>query len=141
MATLNYDKLTEQAKNPSEEIKAKLKVIYDLCYPNGKDICNTPLYCEQMKKALKLRTGLSWRVRNSRGTAWGWVRIAAPSNRAADGDDELTEDDQLLLGLVLGQTRVHFQGESLPSGSCYKQHAMEMVCLMESNLVPETYWD
>ena len=138
---LDYKKIFAATKKPSEKVLAELKAIYDICYPDGKDLCSTPLYCEQMKKALRLRTGLVWRVKNSRGTAYGWVRIAAPSNRAADGDDELTEKDQELLGLVLGESRIHHQGHSLPSGSSFKQQALEMVCKMESNLTPEYYWD
>lgn len=143
---IDYEKVLELVKNPSDEVKATLKKLYEeafgprLNFPSG-GYCPTPEFCKLMKTALKLRTGLIWRVTNARGTAYGWIRISAPSNRATDGDSDLSEMDQAVLSEIFNKERIHYQGHSLPSGGDYHQEAAQEVCCVTVTVRGSQYWD
>lgn len=46
-----------------------------------------PEVTKQIKQSLKERTGLTWSVTGNRGTAWGWLTIAAPKARRVMHDE------------------------------------------------------
>ena len=37
--------------------------------------------CKRIRVALKRKTGKTWSVTGGRGTAWGWLTVAAPPKR------------------------------------------------------------
>ena len=78
----------------------------------------------RIKAGLKARSGKSWSVAGGKGTAWGWLRVAAPparrvdSNGTTEGGRWYTSTAECAeLASLLGLERVHHQGESVPSGS------------------------
>lgn len=74
---------------------------------------------DRIKRALKARSGKTWSVTGSRGTAWGWLTIhVPPKDRDAEGYMPKDRRDELhqLLGLA-DFSHVHMQGESISPDS------------------------
>jgi hypothetical protein len=70
---------------------------------------------KKMRQLLRERSGKAWSVKGGRGTGWGWLTIAAPPSRMDNW--RMTPEDQAELATLLGQERVHCQGESVSSDS------------------------
>lgn len=101
---------------------------------------------EFLRRALRLRTGISWSVTNSRGTAYGWLKIRARGSRATNQYGNLSEEDQALLREALGfpqgdRSRVGRDGVSIPSGGRYYQEYTQRALGAEVTFRGTQYWD
>jgi hypothetical protein len=98
--------------------------------------------CAAIKRHLKARTGITFSVTGGRGTAWGWLYIAATKQRAADQWGRLTPSDAKVLADALG-LRDEYVGDSvsIPAGSDwwteYLQRAETGACTVRG----ERRWD
>jgi len=87
-----------------------------------------------IRDALKRRSGRPWSVTGGRGTAYGWLSIMPmPARRVCrhqfDGAEcpspeqcaehrrYMSDGDRAELARLLGVEDVHFQGQSIPSGT------------------------
>jgi len=107
----------------------------------------------RIRTALKARTGRTWSVTGGRGTAWGWIRISAPTARLVCSSDcgvpcqhhrgYMSTDDQALLALALGKSErgVHCQGESIPASSAYYREYIDRAEGRTPSAVGTPYWD
>lgn len=124
-----------------------------------------------IREALKRRSGKTWSVRGDRGTAWGWITIAAPPARRvghkpnpAYGDINVyrtdvpmevddpdapkekrwytSEADCEELQRLFGLSRpVHCQGISIPAASDYRRFYVAAARGLEPIGDPQPYWD
>jgi hypothetical protein len=119
----------------------------------------------QIRKALKRRSGKSWSVTGGSGTAWGWLNITAPPKHCTghavqiqgsmgmnpedfeykdtgELNGNMTPTDQTELGKLLGLDKpVHFQGESIPAGHDYWQEYIDRAEGRTPSVVGKQYWD
>ena len=123
---------------------------------------------KRIKGALQRRSGKAWSVIGGRGTAYGWIKIAAPPARmtwgyrrkegktpSSPGDwtnnweaydrgepgHGMSPEDQAELVALLGKDRIHHQGESIPAGSDYYQEYLDRAEGREPARVGVPYWD
>ena len=126
---------------------------------------------DEIKRALKARSGKPWSVTGGRGTAWGWIAIDAPPARrtarylpragtSGNSPDDyektrtdtgkpggsLTEADGLELARLLGWpdgdgVGVHCQGVSIPAGHEYWQEYIDRANGRKPSRVGVPYWD
>lgn len=120
---------------------------------------------KRIKLALKRRSGKDWSVTGGRGTASGWLNIAAPDNRCTshsrlkagavtDRPEDyesvdtgepggyMTHADCQLLADLLGLARpVHFQGESIPGSGAYWNEYIDRAEGRTPTKCGEPYWD
>ncbi len=101
-----------------------------------------------IREALKRRSGKAWSVKGGRGTAWGWITIIAPPRRRTanwDGDGPghyMTQADREELTRLLDLPQpVHFQGESIPSGSDYRAEYIDRAQGRTPTRYGKQYWD
>jgi hypothetical protein len=122
-----------------------------------------------IREALKKRSGKAWSVTGGRGTAWGWITIAAPPARRVghkpnpdygdvnvyrpdvpmyidDPDSEhryyTSEADCAELAELLGMSRpTHCQGVSIPAASDYRRAYVAMAKGLPVTGNPQRYWD
>lgn len=92
-----------------------------------------------VRDALRRRSGRSWSVTGGRGTAWGWIRIAAPPS-CRDTLGGMSDADRRELSLLLG-VDVHYQGVDVPASSEYRRLFMARALGLETNTAPVRYWD
>jgi len=119
----------------------------------------------RIKTALEHRSGKRWSVTGGRGTAYGWITIAAPPARctwhhrpkvAGDttpGTDHWEEydsgerggymgpADREALAKLLSLERMHNQGESIPSSNAYYQEFLDRAEGRRPSVVGTPYWD
>jgi hypothetical protein len=96
---------------------------------------------QRIKTALKKRSGRPWSVTGGRGTAWGWIHIK-PFKKYADQYGNLTPEDQVYLGKLLGLDRpVHCQGESIPASWKYRAEYVDRAEGRTPKVCGEPYWD
>lgn len=94
---------------------------------------------ELLRKILRQRTGKSWTVANSTGSAWGWIKVhAEPRNRAEFG--YLTAEDQKTLEGIFGGS-VTRQGVSIPSSTAFYRYYLLRAAGLEAGMRPQPYWD
>lgn len=92
--------------------------------------------CKRIKSALKARSGKSWSVTHGRGTAYGWIRIRAM------GESWMGEETCAELAGLLGLARpCHPQGESIPSGSNFREEFVDRAEGRTPTKFGEIYWD
>lgn len=67
----------------------------------------------RIRTALRARSGRSWSVTGSTGTAYGWITVSSLPRQRAD-HDYMTFEDCETLGLLMGQRDpAHCQGISI----------------------------
>ncbi len=104
----------------------------------------------RIKAALKARSGKSWSVTGGKGTAWGWIKIdTMPARKRFDWEGNPTDsefgymskEEQKELAVLLGLERMHPQGESIPSGSHYREEFVARAEGRTPERFGEQYWD
>ena len=55
---------------------------------------------QQIRNALKTRSGKPWSVTGGRGTAWGWITVSSPPRRCGEFG-RMTDADRAELGELL----------------------------------------
>jgi len=94
---------------------------------------------ELLRKILRERTGKSWTVKNSTGSAWGWIKIhAEPRNRVEFG--YLSAEDEATLRGIFGSS-VTRQGVSIPSSSEFYRYYLLRAAGLPAGVRPQPYWD
>lgn len=103
---------------------------------------------------LKARSGKSWSVKGSRGSAWGWITITAPPARRVK--NELTAADAQELGDLLGlpdhsvytdleyigqSNAAHRQGVSIAADREWYLHYIDASAGAPSEHGTPQYWD
>jgi len=91
-----------------------------------------------IKTFLKARTGRTWSVTGSTGTAYGWLHIKAPAARVTDY--QTTMDDQVMLALALGLERPT-RDFSVAASTGHWQAALERAAGLEVTGSEAAYWD
>ena len=95
-----------------------------------------------IRTALKARSGKTWSVKGDRGSAWGWITIAAPPARMVDGW-LMTDEDRAELAALLGLDTVMVQGQGvlIPAADDYYVEYMNRAQGVESLVNGKPYWD
>jgi len=119
---------------------------------------------QEIKTALKRRSGRAWSVTGGHGTAWGWITIGAlPSKRTChsiqrpgtvgnpgDYDDidtgqpcgYMTLADRNKLGELLGLNEpVHCQGVKIPASNDYWTEYIDRANGHQPSVTGKPYWD
>lgn len=92
--------------------------------------------CKRIKAALRRRSGKAWSVTHGRGTDYGWITIRAM------GPGSMTDDQCRELAELLGLARpCHPQGESVPSGSYYREEYVDRAEGRTPARCGAPYWD
>lgn len=112
-----------------------------------------------IRKALKERSGKTWSVTGSRGSAWGWITIQTPpARRVSSIWDPVTETSTegpaggegayytsaaecAELAELLGLTHVHSQGVLIPASSEYRREHIARALGVEAKSIGVPYWD
>ncbi|MCV7174849.1 hypothetical protein [Mycolicibacterium sphagni] len=94
-----------------------------------------------IRAGLRRRSGKSWSVRGGRGTAWGWITIAAPPARSGKWG-EMSDADAAELGELLGLGRsAHVQGVSVAADDKYRREYIARAEGREPDVIGTPYWD
>lgn len=93
---------------------------------------------EQIKTALRKRSGHAWSVTGGRGTSWGWIHINSLPSRRVDGN--LSLKDRTELGKLLDKD-IHCQGESIPASYEYRMEYVQRAKGEPVTVVGTPYWD
>jgi hypothetical protein len=121
---------------------------------------------DEIKRALKRRSGKTWSVTGGRGTAWGWITIDAPPARriqhkrlkpgchgyessdyetfidASNEFGSITDAESAELAELLGLESVHHQGVSIAASSDYYRVYICRACHGHAGpFTAEQYWD
>ena len=118
---------------------------------------------QRIRHALKARSGMPWSVTGGRGTAWGWINIDAPPARRTwkfvlpagvpDVPESYVEvdtgtpgghtgpEDREILRQLLGLSRMHWQGESIPSSTDYYEEYVDRAEGRMPKRYGAPYWD
>lgn len=96
-----------------------------------------------IKANLKTRTtsDTKWSVTGGQGTAWGWIRITTIPSQRASKYSGMTEIQRKELAALLGLERVSDSGESIPSGSDYRQEYLDRSAGKTPSKIGKPYWD
>ena len=94
----------------------------------------------RIRAGLRRRTALDWTVKGGRGTAWGWITIAAPPRRRV-GYDYTSPEDRRVLAAALGLEAVHQQGISIPAGTDYYREYVDRAEGRLPSVRGTPYWD
>ena len=119
---------------------------------------------EAIRKALKARSGKTWSVSGGRGTAWGWIKVDAPTARRTmshrlkpgcndwpDNYEEYdtgeaghltTRADREQLASLLGMTLSECQTPvSIPADYHYRQEYIDRAEGRAPRVIGTPYWD
>lgn len=119
---------------------------------------------QEIRVALKRRSGRAWSVTGGRGTGWGWITIDVPlklrtwrydnPNGGTNPEDYTTEvndraancghmgpSDRAALAKLLGLDHVHCQGVSIPAGSDYWEEYADRANGRTPTRIGQPYWD
>ena len=92
-----------------------------------------------IRTELRRRSGKAWSVTGGRGTSWGWITISAPpARRDRDG---MTGEDRAELAGLLGLTRAHYQGVTVPASSVHYREDLARARGLKPAVIAEPYWD
>lgn len=95
---------------------------------------------QAIRGGLKARSNKRWSVTGGRGTAYGWITIAAvPARQVEFG--YTSEEDRKDLANLLGLEKVHTQGVSIPSSNAYYQEYIDRANGKTPSVIGEPYWD
>jgi hypothetical protein len=98
------------------------------------------LTIKRIRTALKKRSGKLWSVTGGRGTAWGWLTIAAPPSRLGEFS-YMSDFDRIELAGLLGLDSVHSQGVSVMSSHDAYREYIDRAEGREPTKIAEPYWD
>lgn len=94
-----------------------------------------------IKANLQRRSGKCWSVTRGRGTARGWLTIAASPARRNEFDC-MSDADRAELGTLLGLGgSAHVQGVQVPASYDYRREYIERSAGMVPTKIAEPYWD
>ena len=91
---------------------------------------------QEIRQALKRRSGKEWSVKGGRGTGWGWITIDVPPRRQPRTDADLAE-----LGQLLGLERACYGPESIPASNDYYREYVDRANGRTPAAVGTQYWD
>ena len=90
---------------------------------------------------LRRRSGRAWSVTGGRGTAWGWISIAAPPARRVNG--YLSDADRAELSALLG-VEIHRGDRSceIAASSTYRREYLDRAAgILPPRVIAKPYWD
>jgi hypothetical protein len=106
----------------------------------GPDIRDRNVAIQEIKKALKARSGKSWSVRGGRGTAWGWISISALPGRC-NQFGHMTESEREELARLLNLKYVDQAGVSVAADGNYREEYVARARGAEPRVIGTPYWD
>ena len=93
----------------------------------------------EIKAALKTRASFPVSVTGGKGTAWGWITIAATPRALVDGT--MTGAQCKELAELLGLDNVHSQGELIPASSGHYREYVDRACGRVPAALGTRFWD
>lgn len=98
------------------------------------------VYTKELRKMLKQRTGRTWSVKGSTGTAYSWIDICAPPARIVDW--KMTPEDESILASVLGEDSIG-QHHQIPPTRGYRAWNMARIAGIDTEGIKlqEHGWD
>ena len=119
---------------------------------------------QEIKAALKRRSGRAWSVTGGRGTAWGWIKIESLPKRqtmkcrlkegaimtrpedyemydSGPPGGSMTPEDCAALARLLGLETVDNSGESIAASNDYRQEYLDRAQGWTPRKIAQPYWD
>lgn len=121
---------------------ADKQILQDLQNQQDKELANdVRATIKYIRQQLRARSGKDWSVTNQRGTAWGWIHIAAPPRRLGEFGQMKPEDSEELGRLLDLNPRQLNQWASIPSSGDYRREFIARARGDKPAIYGQQYWD